>query len=466
MINMKNIVCFHDDITNQYMCSQPTTRFIQAHIPPPTFSDHRRQQVEVYDITTTQLTFALFSTYILFPLLYIILSTGNIAPIMILWRYIQSGVFNTMHSIKEYSLDVVYAILRLFGQYSFSTYTVVKDGREMYASSSMFFFQKSDVCSVYRIDRAKYDVCKWIDRQCKQYRIANNGEEPELTDTHNDIYDFIMHKVDNQPFVRIHRGDFSGRTHTLIHSHYRPFKKWYQLADKADITICLPSSAGTGDDAAPAPETFTLSLKTPYDFFLEKNEILDKKFLQWKLIQEYGRTDLANYIRTPFSTYTVTLYYSYCMNEYFEFTHPKALAALNATTATAAIATDADANPRTPIYSLNDSHSIVIGSLYAIKVDSVLRCPVFDSGESQVYDIDSMLTNYYDDSDSESEQLREAENDDNNNNDNESDTISISDDEAEEGDDDDDAEAGDADEGANLSHDDPEFEMIEEPSTN
>jgi hypothetical protein len=456
MINMKNIVCFHDDTTNQYVCSQPTTtRFIQTNIPPPTFSDHRRQQLETYDITTTELTFALFSTYILFPLLYIILSTGNIRPIMILWRYIQSGVFNTVHSIKEYSLDVVYAVLRLFGQYSFSTYTVVKDGREIYASSSMFFFYKSDICSVYRIDRAKYDVCKWIDRQCKQYRIANNGEDPELTDTHNDIYDFIIHKVDKQPFVRIHRGDFSGRTHTLIHSHYRPFKKWYQLADKADITICLPSSDGAGDAPAPAPETFTLSLKTPYDFFLEKNEILDKKFLQWKLIHDYGRTDLANYIRTPFSTYTVRLYYSDCMNKYFEFTHPKALAALNATTAAAAIATDADAEPRTPVYSLNDSHSIIIGSLYAIKVDSVLRCPVFESGESQVYDIDSMLTNYYDDSDSDS--------DNESDHDSESDTISISDDD----DDDDDAEEdGDEGAGANPVHDDPEFEMIEEPSTN
>ena len=461
MINMKKIVCFHDDITNQYVCSQPTTtRFIQTNIPPPTFSDHRRQQLETYDITTTELTFALFSTYILFPLLYIILSTGNIRPIMILWRYIQSGVFNTVHSIKEYSLDVIYAILRLFGQYSFSTYTVVKDGREMYTSSSMFFFYKSDICSVYRIDRAKYDVCKWIDRQCKQYRIANNGEEPELTDTHNDIYDFIMHKVDNQRFVRIHRGDFSGRTHTLIHSHYRPFKKWYQLADKADITICLPSSDGAGDATAPAPapapapETFTLSLKTPYDFFLEKNEILDKKFLQWKLIHDYGRTDLANYIRTPFSTYTVRLYYSDCMNEYFEFTHPKALAALNATTAAAAIATDADAEPRTPVYSLNDSHSIIIGSLYAIKVDSVLRCPVFESGESQVYDIDSMLTNYYDDSDSDSDNESDHDND--------SDTISISDD-----DDGDNAEEdGDEGAGTNPVHDDPEFEMIEEPSTN
>jgi hypothetical protein len=271
-----------------------------------------------------------------------------------------------------------------------------------------------------------------------------------------------MHKVDNQPFVRIHRGDFSGRTHTLIHSHYRPFKKWYQLADNADITICLPSSDGAGDatatDPAPAPETFSISLKTPYDFFLEKNEILDKKFLQWKLIHDYGRTDLANYIRTPFSTYTVRLYYSDCMNEYFEFTHPKALAALNATTAAAAIATDADVEPRTPVYSLNDSHSIIIGSLYAIKVDSVLRCPVFESGESQVYDIDSMLTNYYDDSDSDSDNESDHDSD--------SETISISDDDADEGEDDDDAEAGEEGAGTNPVHDDPEFEMIEEPSTN
>ena len=231
------------------------------------------------------------------------------------------------------------------------------------------------------------------------------------------------------------------------------------MADKADITICLPSS---GEDET-APETFTISLKTPYDFFLEKNEILDKKFLQWKLIQEYGRTDLANYIRMPFSTYTVRLYYSYCMNEYFEFTHPKALAALNATTATAANATDVDANPRTPVYSLNDSHSIVIGSLYVIKVDSVLRCPVFESGESQVYDIDSMLTNYYDNSDSDSE----ADNGDGDGDgENESDTISISDDEGDEGDaGEGDEEEGDARPDVNAVHDDPEFEMIEEPST-
>jgi hypothetical protein len=93
---------------------------------------------------------------------------------------------------------------------------------------------------------------------------------------------------------------------------------------------------------------------------------------------------------------------------------------------------------------------------------------VFESGESQVYDIDSMLTNYYDDSDSDSDS--EAKNGDSD--DNESDTISISDDEGDEGDEvEGEGEGeGEGDEGyahpdVNAVHDDPEFEMIEEPST-
>jgi len=90
---------------------------------------------------------------------------------------------------------------------------------------------------------------------------------------------------------------------------------------------------------------------------------------------------------------------------------------------------------------------------------------VFESGESQVYDIDSMLTNYYDNSDSDSEA-------DNGDGENESDTISISDDEGDdeeegegEGEGEGDEEEGDAHPDVNAVHDDPEFEMIEEPST-
>ena len=432
-----------------------TPNFINTHIPPPTYTDKGYNP----DITNTQIAFAFFSTYILFPLLYIILSTGNIRPIMMLWQFIQSGIFNTVHTIKEFLTDVVYTTLRVFGHYTFSTYTVVKNGREIYSASSMCFYKQSDVKSVYRIDRAKYNVCKWIDRQCKQYRIDNDGEDPELTETHNDIYDFIIHKVDNEAYVRIHRGDFSGRTHTLITHHYRPFVKRSQIADKTQLTVCLPISAtvntgsGSSSDRDPEPEpnseTFFITLKNPYNFFLEKNEFLDKKFLQWKLYNECGRKDVADYIGQPFSKYTLTLPYHDSMKKYMNVFNPKVLTALKENHP----ATEEDTpNEEQPvIYHMNDSHSILVGSRFVVKVDSVLRCPVFESNDSQVYDIDSMLTSYYNCSDSET--------DSDSDNDSDCDSeVEIEDGESES------SEIGDdAQENNRTDADDPEFEMIEDP---
>jgi hypothetical protein len=376
-----------------------------------------------------------------------------------LWQFIQSGIFNTVHTIKEFLTDVVYTTLRVFGHYTFSTYTVVKNGREIYSASSMCFYKQSDVKSVYRIDRAKYNVCKWIDRQCKQYRIDNDGEDPELTETHNDIYDFIIHKVDNEAYVRIHRGDFSGRTHTLITHHYRPFVKRSQIADKTQLTVCLPISAtvntgsGSSSDRDPEPEpnseTFFITLKNPYNFFLEKNEFLDKKFLQWKLYNECGRKDVADYIGQPFSKYTLTLPYHDSMKKYMNVFNPKVLTALKENHP----ATEEDTpNEEQPvIYHMNDSHSILVGSRFVVKVDSVLRCPVFESNDSQVYDIDSMLTSYYNCSDSET--------DSDSDNDSDCDSeVEIEDGESES------SEIGDdAQENNRTDADDPEFEMIEDP---
>jgi hypothetical protein len=288
---------------------------------------------------------------------------------MTLLRFIKSGVFNIVSGVNEFLTDIVYGALRVFGQYTFSTYTVVKSGREIYTSSSMYFFYPTNVDSVYRIDRAKYNVCKWIDKQCALYKRQYNGDEAELTDTHNDIYDFILHKVDDEPYTRIHRGDFSARTHTLSINHYRKFAKSYQIADKAEITICQ----SVADADWPAPETFTINLKTPHHFFLEKNEFLDKSFLQWKLYNECGRKDVASYIGMPFSNYKVTMFYSECMK----------------------------ASLPNVVFQLNDSHSVLIGSRYLVKVDSVLRCPVLESGEHPVFDIDTTLFSYYSDSASE-----------------------------------------------------------------
>lgn len=374
-------------------------------------------------MTDAQLMFAYFSLYILFPMLYIIISTGNIKPIMTLWRFIQSGIFDTASNIKEFLTDIVYAALRVFGGYTFSTYTVVRGGREIYTASSIYYFHTTDVYSVYRIDRAKYNVCKWIDKQCALYTRQHNGDVPELTDTHNDIYDFILHKIDNDPYTRIHRGDFSGRTHTLYTTHYRIFPKSYQMADTAELMVLLPppssstvNGAGvaeTDTETETVPETFTISLKAPYHFFLEKNEFLDKKFLQWKLYNECGRKDVADYIGTPFSKYKVALCYSECMNN-------------------------------SAAFQLNDSHSILIGNRYIVKVDSVLRCPVLDSSENQVFDIDGVLSSYYDCSETETE----TETDDDSDSDSDTDDI--------------------PDEGETPATDqdpDPEFEIIEGPTT-
>jgi len=85
-----------------------------------------------------EIYFAYFSVYIIFPLLYNMLVCGDKSVIMVLWRYITSGVFDTVSYIKELATDLFYTALRTFGRYSFSTYTVVKDGREIYTSSSMF----------------------------------------------------------------------------------------------------------------------------------------------------------------------------------------------------------------------------------------------------------------------------------------------------------------------------------------
>jgi hypothetical protein len=454
--------------------------FINTNIPPPTFTNREYKA----DMTPSQFAFVFFSTYILFPLLYIIFFTGNVRPIMILWQFIQSGMFNSFHAIKEYLTDIVYSTLHLFGQYTFSTYTVVKNGREIYTASSMCFYMQSDVKSVYRIDRAKYKVCKWIDRQCKQYRLDNHDEAPELTETHNDIYDFIIHKIDDMPFARIHRGDFTGRTHTLYTKHYRSFKKWRQVANKAELTVCIPSSVNEGDDttasasaSTPLSETFTISLKYPYDFLIEKNEIMDKKFLQWKMYNEHGRADIANFIGQPFSKYTLKIFYYDGMKRHYvnNVAESKILTELNKVTAktekdettsvedvTSTIQID---NDYSDFDLLNDGHSIIVGNRYIIKVDSVLRCPVFESNESQVYDIDNILTSFYECSDSELD--RDDEDSDEEDSDEE-------DSDEEDGHDEEgghNAENADVDcdnesknESNNVSAVDPEFEMIEDPS--
>ena len=360
------------------------------------------QQKPISDI---ELYFAYFSVYIIFPLLYNMLVCGDKSVIMVLWRYITSGVFDTISYVKEVATDLFYTALRTFGQYSFSTYTVVKDGHEIYTSSSMFYYYKSDENSVYRIDRAKYHVCKWIDQQCKLY-LKTHGEEPEVNAARNDIYDFILHKVDRQPYTRIHRGDFTGRTHTLITDHYRPYRKSYQFAPEAELTVYAnsPSTETTtvneAESCSQQQQVFNLNLKTPRHFFLEKNEFLDIAFLKWMLYNEFGHDGIAKSLHSPFYNYKLTLYYNECMKNYFK-EDTKTVTVTETETENQEPRIINTQPSRFPAYVLDHTQSVIIGHTYVVKIDSLLRCPVFESSEKQVSDIDGVLSSYYNNSETE-----------------------------------------------------------------
>jgi hypothetical protein len=143
------------------------------------------------------------------------------------------------------------------------------------------------------------------------------------------------------------------------------------------------------------------------------------------------------------------------MKPYLNEFSSKALSAMKEATAETTAETTAGTNETNEeeqmsvIFYMNDSHSMVVGTRYVVKVDSVLRCPVFESNDSQVYDLDNMLTSYYVCSDSDTEA---TESDD------ESDDDDITDDEI--ADDDKDCE-NETTTPKNIP-DDPEFEMIDQ----
>ena len=482
--------CILDSSNTKYICSAiHKNQMYPWFIPATPFTKQRQQTIYVQqnEISQTELCFAFFSLYILFPLLYNMLVKGDKSVVMVLWRYITSGVFDTVSYIKERATDIFYTALRMFGQYSFSTYTVVKDGRELFTSSSIYYYYKSNVDTVYRIDRAKYQVCKWIDRQCAMF-LKTHGETPIINDTENNIYDFILHKVDNQPYVRIHRGDFTGRTHTLISEHYRPYCKSYQFASEAELTVKYHESSveppiysndgsHAGSDANNTkttqytvhecfpPKVFKINLKTPNNFFLEKNECLDVRFLKWKLYNEFGNPDLAKYLDSLFYNFNVVMFYNDCMKEEPEKTkaelaieelEPTTTTTTTTTTPTPTTTTTTEQKPLIA-YTLTDKQSVIVGHTYVVKVDSLLRCPVFESKDQTIFDIDGVLTSYYDCSDTESESNDNDDHSIKNSNENASDDDSCGDEC--------DGECSNEKTDRTPDYDETEFEVIQESTT-
>jgi hypothetical protein len=387
----------------------------------------------------------IFMFHMFLPFIYIVFSTGSFTAILYLWSLIESDIFEAFHSMKQILTNIVIYIMRMLGWYTVSTYTVVKDGREVFSATSEYFFMKTTRANIKNVDPAKYKVCKWIDNECVIYRRVNNDEEPELTETHNDIYDFIIHKCEHDTLTRIHRGDFRISTHTLSIENYRKFCKSYQICDSVELHI----SQEDGNT-----EVIVINMKYPNQYYLEKNILLDKKFLRWYLYSKLCRKDLADYIGLPCSKYEIHVYYQDFMT--------------NMGRVELATPSTTDVLSRSRVFTVNDGQYILVGNRYIVKVDSVLGCPVFESVDKDVYHVDDDLTNYYENSvcsdtdngydtdEDGDEDADEAEIEAEAETEAEDDESAVTDDEAE-------AEA-DADTESEASLPDPEFEVIE-PST-
>lgn len=386
--------------------------------------------------------------HIILPLTYIVLSTGSFTALLYLWSLIVSGIFDAFHSMKQILTNTVIFLLRVLGWYTFSTYTVVKDGREVFSATSEYFFMKSTRANIKSVDPAKYKVCKWIDNECVIYRRVNNDDEPELTETHNDIYDFIIHKCEHDTRTRIHRGDFRISTHTLITDNYRTFCKSYQLCSTVELNVAVDNEN---------TEVVFIDMKYPNNFYVEKNIIMDKGFLRWYLYNKLGRKDLADYIGLPYSKYEVNMYYHDFMKD-------------AVTEAVAKTETETETETETPeetkrlrVFSVNYGQYVFIGNRYIVKVDAILGCPVVESTDTDVFHIDDILTNYYENSvcsDTDDDQDQDQEDDDDSAVSESTDNDDADDDTETEAE----AEAEALEAEPETESPDPEFEIIE-PST-
>ena len=393
------------------------------HILSPYYAEFERERDTVY--------FSFFMFYVIFPMLYIIFTTGNFNTIMILWSFIQSGVFDAIQGIKQFMTNTVIYMLRMIGCYTFSRYTVIKNGREVFTAMSEYVFIKNTRANIKKTDLAKYTICKWIDNECNIYRRVNNGENAKLTDTHNDIYDFIIHTFEHDTSARVHRGDFRLSTHTSLIDNYRKFSKSYQICNL--VELCVSSDA--------VSEIIPIDLKRPINFYIEKNILLDKKFLSWYLYSILGRKDLADYISLSYSKYEVNIYYEDCMREVSVTVKPEPRVLGLLAEATAEVPALPKEAPRIRAFTVNDSQNILVGNRYIIKVDAILGCPVFESVDKDIFHIDDVLTNYYENSvcsytdneDQDDEDQDDDDQDDNqdDNQDDQDDESAVSDDDTE-----------------------------------
>ena len=167
------------------MMNKGITNLIEPPILYSIYPEYIQNNFSPYEIKEYEIYFAVYMIYAISPLLYIAFITGNFGMINSIWKIINSGIFDAIKLAKNYLSDKMIFLMRYFGYYTFSTYTIVKNGRELFSSYSEHINIKTTRENIKQVDMAKYRICKWIDSQCVQYRKLNNGCEPDISDAKN-----------------------------------------------------------------------------------------------------------------------------------------------------------------------------------------------------------------------------------------------------------------------------------------
>ena len=375
---------------------------------PPYFQNSYTE----YEIKHTEVICAISMVYVIFPLLYTAYITKNTGVMVSIWNIIHSGIFDTIKKVKQYLSDKVAYMLHYLGFRTFSTYTVVKNGRELFSAYSEYINVRTSRQNIKIVDMAKYKVCKWIDAQCNQYKSVHN-ESPEVCDAENDIYDFIIHSSPDYNQSRVHRGDFRISTHTQFSVNYRTFNKLDRIDGYAQLNLALPSlkvnvnvtsdadystssSADTVDTGEVAAEV--ISIKDLDTFYVEKNELFDIPFLQWYFMNRLFRQDAADYIRRRRPSYEITLYNN--NRETRKLSENVLLCKRGGGDIGEGGEENNDATLETDYFmKFTNGQHIIVGNSYIMKVDTVLNCPIYDVNNKCVISIDDNIYDCYDDSD-------------------------------------------------------------------
>jgi len=364
-----------------------------------------------YEIKHAEIICAISMVYVIFPLLYTAYITNNVGVMFSIWNIIQSGIFDKIKKVKQYLSDKVAYMMHYLGYRTFSTYTVVKNGRELFTAYSEYINVRTTRQNIKFVDMAKYKVCKWIDAQYRQYESIHN-EIPDVCDATNDIYDFIIHSSPDYKQSRVHRGDFRISTHTQFSVNYRTFSKLDHIDGYAQLNLALPSlrifvtSAeeynNTADTDEVTAEVLPIHIKDLDTFYIEKNELFDIPFLQWYFMNRLFRQDTADYIKRRRPGYEITLY-----NNDYETRKLSENVLLCKRDGRWVMQGSGDENENENeneeetdyFMKFTNGQHIIVGNSYIMKVDTVLNCPIYDVNNKCVISIDEDINECYDDSD-------------------------------------------------------------------